>query len=389
MGKFNNKTIVNEIDNVVSSFKERLKNTFYNFVQQKGTVVTYYNMDKNKCTFDINSGLQYASIGKDSPARYNKIKDMILYGIDRIQTTTEETEIGPEAETVNGKAIIPPNTIIPYPGDYFRIGYMNENVLFKVISAQGDTMDNGANIYEIEYEIEWNSDVNIEQYNLSSIYTFVPGNLGTNGSVMLEDDFNLISKIETVVESLRNFYCSIFYSDRVQSFIFCTALGYKVYDSFTTEFIIRNKLMASVNNKDYIYVSHQLALNKTFDLDYDKSIYARLEDLNRNKLGKCNPDAHGYEILSNTNIFSTRYETYFSLTHEHTACNIHQNDATRVRMYDNDLIPCILEDKLSENFMNNIIIKYFNNKNITSDDLDAIDNIDMKDNYEIFFYVPS
>ena len=42
-----------------------------------------------------------------------------------------------------------------------------------------------------------------------------------------------------------------------------------------------------------------------------------------------------------------------------------------------------MEDPLS-----NIIIKYFNDININSNDIDTLKDIDYKDNYELFFKLP-
>ena len=93
--------------------------------------------------------------------------------------------------------------------------------------------------------------------------------------------------------------------------------------------------------------------------------------------------------ISNVNIFSTRFEQYFELVHE----NIKglSPDFSMFLTFDiinNDLLENINSCTLSDNELDNIIIKYFNDIDLSRNDIEVIDSIDYRDSYELFFKLP-
>ena len=154
MGKFTDTKYVNTIDNLVDATKNKLNNPYYIFNNQSPTRVTYYSQNIESSTVDEASGLYEQHIGEMSPFKFNKIKDFIIYGIEKISTEYDVGDSGLEAGQINGSAIILPNTVNPRPGDFFSISYVKENILFKVNGVTSDTLDNGANVYKIEYAVK-------------------------------------------------------------------------------------------------------------------------------------------------------------------------------------------------------------------------------------------
>ena len=154
MGKFTNTSYTNTIDKLVDATKSKLNNPYYIFTDKKPTKVTYYAQNIEKSTLDEASGLYEAHVGDASAFRYNKIKDFIIYGIERITTDYDVSDFGTESAPISGDAVILPNTITPRPGDFFAISYVKETLLFKVNGVTSDTLDTGANFYKIEYAAE-------------------------------------------------------------------------------------------------------------------------------------------------------------------------------------------------------------------------------------------
>ena len=54
----------------------------------------------------------------------------------------------------------------------------------------------------------------------------------------------------------------------------------------------------------------------------------------------------------------------------------------------NDLLENIDSGTLSDNELDNIIIKYFNDIDLSRNDIEVMDNIDYRDSYELFFKLP-
>ena len=153
-GKFINTEHKESIDTLVTGVKDILKNPYYRWNDKSGTPVTYFNQNTEKSTLDTSTKLYYQDVGLASPIYYNIIKDFMLYGIEQIAIQMVNDEFGPEASEISGEAIILPNTITPYVGDYFNIDYTEEKLLFKINDVSPDTLENGSNIYKVQYKLE-------------------------------------------------------------------------------------------------------------------------------------------------------------------------------------------------------------------------------------------
>ena len=389
-GKFINTEIVNELDTIVDSFKaERLPNPFYNFNSSKGTTVTYYNVDMNNYPLDTVTGMQYASIGPLSNTKYNKIEKFVLYGLEKVLVTLADTDDGTEGEEISGDAIILPNTIHPYAGDFFTIDHAKEKVLFRVIEAQSDTFENGANVYQINYKLEHNSNELIEKFNVGVESTFVLNNVGTQYNSVIENKkYNIIQRIEETCSCMRQYYKSIFYNDRVQSLIFTNSAN-SFYDSYLTEFVKKNDLLSE--RHDYLYLEHQLNLPKTFTLDYSRTFFTCIEEKSSRKFKNSSRMCFGELIDSKTNIFSNRPEPYLQMNYSYNLEGVPQSISPGLvfEIFDAPLLEGIANNKLfGDDILSDLIIKYFNDIEVTEEDLDSLDTYDYKDNAMQFYYVP-
>lgn len=386
-GKFTNTEVVNNIEAITSFGNERLKNPFYSFSNNKGTVVTYFNTDISNMPLDTVTGLEYKYIGPDSNKKYNRIKNFVIYGFERLEVTMEDTEMGQEASEISGNAIILPNTITPYPGDYFIVDQMQDKVLFKVIDAQSDTFDNGANVWQIQYKLDRINSKEIES-NIGKEEVFILNNNGTQYNCVIEaDDYEIIKSLEDLSSNMIEYYKSIFYNERVQSLI-VSANNNKFYDSYLTEFISRNKLLTG-NGKDFLYIAHQLAVPKTFSLDYDRSFFHVVEEKDMKKLKRIYTVAYGELIDNKTSIFSTRSEPYLNMVYMRESISDTFAKGLIFEIFDEDLLAHIQNDELyGDDILADVIIKYFNDEYITYEDIDKLDIINYSDNIVLFYYVP-
>ena len=162
-----------------------LKNPYALYTDKKAVLVTYYNLNTTRSTLDEALKIPYSNLGKNSPLRFNKIEDFYIYGIDRISTNISNAEFGLESDDIGGDGIILPNTIQPYPGDYFSINMLKKKYLFQIKSVTSDTFENGNNFWRIEYKLEQLSDKNLQKLIVSE-YKFHTGTVGTNFSSVIK-----------------------------------------------------------------------------------------------------------------------------------------------------------------------------------------------------------
>ncbi len=212
----------------------------------------------------------------------------------------------------------------------------------------------------------------------------IANNVGSNfSSIIRNSDYDIIVGLESVLLSLKEYYCALFYNDKVQTFTY-KYNNTNFYDSYLIEFLIRNKILRGTKN--YMYIAHQLYTGRTFALDYDRTIFKQLEirnkDLNLNT-------AYGTLIEDPRSLMSIRYEDYFSISYN-LNCNAILSPVPTI---DSDLITAIKEynrySDYSDTMHYNIIIDFFNNKfSLNSNVLKIIENINYKSDIILFYTIP-
>lgn len=384
MATFTNTVRKTTIDSLVDGFKEKIKNPYYMHMDRQPTLTTYFNQNIHKSTLDEGSKTEYSMIGDKSPIKYNKVNNFFIYGLEKITTELENGDYGLESSEISGEAIILPNTIIPIANDYFTINHVKEKLLFKITSVSMNTIENGSNLYKINYKLDRvGKDVDEIEKQVEDKFEMIINNIGTQfNTIIRENDYNFVDKVEDILERLKTYYCNLFFSNRVQTFILNHNNRY-FYDPYMIEFIRKHNLV-SIDDK-YIHVAHQTYLPATFSLDYDKTFFRFIEcpDLKKKK-----PRIHSQAEIINEylSILCTRAEDYYKI--EYIGNNSNPN-LYIIKNFNIDLIERIYENKLYEedNYLN-IIIKYFNDIKIESKDIYSIEDIDFEQNISLFYNIP-
>ena len=382
MGKFSNTEYANTIQNLVEATKSKLANPYYKFNDKHPTVVIYYSQNIEKSTLDQASGLYEAHVGNGSPFKFNKIENFVLYGIERITTEYDVGDNGIESNQITGNAYVLPNTITPRPGDFFSIPYIKEPVLFKVNSVSIDTLDTGANAYQIEYALELTNKIETINKQIDKTFRFIVGNSGTDFKTLLEDsDADLIDKIEGIVEELITIFYNVFFDERLQTFVY-THDGYHMYDPYFIEFAIRNRIFQFGDK--YLFVSHATTTDKTFGMDYSRSFFHWLEQ--PDDATKYSTNATASLITDPNSLFVTRMHDYYKLKYWDSTPY-----ATRFSTINQDVIEHIknnaLYEKGDKREYYNLWISFYNDNNdvIRGDIISMIKNMDYMDNMEYFY----
>lgn len=383
MSKFINTKHKNVLESLIEGFKEQLKNPYYLYQDKKPNVTTYYNQNIHASTLDEGSKLQYSPLGSESATKYNLIEGLYLYGIERIITNMENGEWGLEADSIEGEAIVLPNTIIPIANDYFTIDHVDKKLLFKVLSVTSDTIENGANFYKIQYKLDQLTDEKILE-QISDKYTMIVNNVGTQfKSIIRKNDYDFIDKVEDILIRLKTYYNNLFYSSRVQTYILIYRDTY-FYDPYLIEFLKRNSILEGTD--EYIFITHQTALQHTFCLDYDRTFFRYVELPDRKNTPLIY--SQGKYIDDVFSIFECRKEEYFKL--EYILPNIDMNKYM-LNNFNEQLFHNIKSNtKYGEqkDLYKNIIIKYFNHEEINADDIESLEYIVYEANIELFYNIP-
>lgn len=382
-GKFTDTTYSNTIDSLVQATKDKFKNPYYVFSDQKPTKVTYYSQNIEKSTLDESSGLYEAHLGNNSPFVFHKINDFFIYGIEQILVNLEVGDYGTEADSITGEGIILPNSITPRPGDFFSIPYLKEPILFKVIEILSDTLDTGANIYKIGYSLTSTTAIDTIEAQVEKRFNFVVNNVGTDFKAVIQDcDYDLAKQLEAIIENLIIIFENIFFNTKLQTFIY-NHDGWYMYDPYMIEFFIRNNIMRYGNT--YKFVSHATDTNKTFGMNYIKTFFYALENPSLKNL-KYSTAATADLITDPNSLFATRTEYYYSVNY-----NDRNMIKTRFETIDSDVIEHIESGKYYElgndKEFYNLWIAYFNNDKdfIKGNMIELITKEDYMDNLSNFY----
>ena len=390
-GKFINTFYKDTMEAVTSIHEELLQNPFYLFNDKKGFEVEYYNTNTEKSTLDKGSGLAYTDIGEDSPTRFNVIHGLFLYQLTRAELNMDNGEFGLEADEISGESYILPNTIIPYDGDYFEIKHVKDSTwLFRVTSAQRDTLENGNNVYKINWVLDRTTNKDILK-NIVDEFVYLDIREGSNIKAIVENTkYKKALRLDNLGSTLRSYFIDLFYLETVQTFIYKWFNDANMYDPFSIEFILRNKLLDDdIDNR--VYVEHKIPMNRTFDIDYARSVYHAFEEKSKEKLRDSIYQSQADFIDSPITIFSTRYEYFYAMNYKVYSNEVNEFNAKRIiPVLEEELINHILDNEKYEEgheWYKNIFVKYFNDEDLCVEDIHSIECIDYEMSKDMYYHL--
>lgn len=368
---------------IPSNAKNLLNNPYYLFNNTSQSVCNYYNINTTMTTLDESTRGNYGEISSDSPIRFNKISNFCIYGINKIEPSLENGEYGLESSDITGDAIILPNTIIPYPGDFFSLNQIDKPYLFKVTAVNPNTLDTGATMYRVNYTLSSSDGVENIEPQVVKRYNFYIENYGSNFGCLIEEAVaSEIAELERYTVVLKDYYLQLFYDYKIQSFSYLRDGMIRVYDPYLIEFIIRNKIMTGSTR--YIHVDQQIFLPATFGVDYDRTIFSALEDRD--------PYKHYCKFTGNlllcTQKLSLLYaypQDYYIMDYSHLNSKFHIIDI----FDDPSFMDRVRNNELTTNVLKNIVINYLNGSNTIDETiLSQLKHVDYMQTPELFYLIP-
>ena len=373
--KFDEKALIN---NNIFKYEEKLNSAYTRFLETTPTYVTYYNVNPIESTVDLGFSNVEKILGDHSPLKYSEVKNLPVYGMDSIQLNLEEGDEGLTVSYDNGELIILPDTIKPYPDDFFIIEHKGYDFLFRVTGVDYDTIKSN-NFYKITFTIKYVDKEESKKIlkQVTNKYTCVVDNIGTEDKCIIEDDvYELLNTMKTLYKQISDRYQAFYYKKKYNAFVFMDyQTGALVYDRYLNMFIQKHGLFYNTEDHRTIYLNNEDD-DYTFLIEYDKSIYK------------------GYELRKTQRLVNNSYRLtniayMYSVFRYYRLNNI---KSIRFERGDNtylskDLLDVMIsgnipeENKFSEADL--IIIKYIHDK------IDGIHNLDLEELEELTYFVPS
>lgn len=395
------------ISSLTSGMLQRIKNnpfTFFNSANM--TVVTFYNINKQYTTLDDTLKNTNNFIGPASGLRFDKIHDVVVYGLGRIDLNIDMGEWGTEADPIEGECVLTPNSFIPYQESYFTIDYLKtkKTLFFRVNSVNIDTLPNGSNFYKIGYKMEGiGYDITPQ---VVGEYQFMASNIGSDKPVVVSyEAYNLQTKYQKIINSLTKFYYELFFRSDVQTFVFRSGpYGYFLYDPYLFHFMMRNGIMKT-NGYEYIRLEQPAITPPYMQIDYEGTIFRLLED---NTAAFKYTYGYGLLVQDPMSTLTHRISPYYMISfRDDDGLCLGGPLAEKIYMFDEDLInlipgvnPLLNEQEWicnCQNILNSldknrqyyaIIYNYLAGNEITSDMLEKIKYIDFVPCKELYYLIP-
>lgn len=381
--------IINEeqmVEQNVFKFEDRLNSPIVRLLDQSPTFVTYYHINVNETTSDEGYGDAEAIIGNRSPIRFQKIERFPIYGLDQIVLQLQDTEAGLDT-SYEGEATILPNTIKPLPNDYFVIGYLHDDYIFRIIEVSFDNI-RADNFYKIQFKIDANDSEKVQQLNsqVYDKYTCILENIGSENQCIIQQDYiEKLNQIDALYSDMASLYVSIFYNERHNVLLGELPNGNLLYDPYMSEFINKHSLLNRKNSINTIILERQVSDNK-YQLKYERSLWRFVERKDVNRMSPF------YYITYDS---SSRKESSFYRWHE-SSIEIVDIPAGLNEESANFIFPELFVETIRYNGCTNttyatLFKRYMRNEELSIYDIDLNMNeelMSLNANLEMFFMTP-
>lgn len=375
----------NTIDSLVEGLKEKLNNPYYLFNDKKATIVDYYNINIEKTTLDEATKISEGRLSENM--KYNLIKDAYLFGIDRIEVNLDFGDSGLEANEISGDAIVLPNTWEPHSGDFFRINYLKDSPVFKVISVTSDTLESGANFWKLSYELEYVGKNDTLDSRVIQEYKMIVNNIGTQyNTIIRSNDYDLIEEVEIASATLKKYFKNLFFDNKVQTFVYIIDEDYRIYDPYMIEFLIRNSILS--NNEDYTHIAHETVLHQTFGIDYDRTIFRAIELKDFRKFDTVTLQTAAIEVQDTNSLLTTRSYPYYQINFS-ALKNIYNGVISIMspELIDHHTNKTFWDDGDPDEILN-ILLRYFRSEKIDTKYIKMLEDLSYFPSKDLFYRIP-
>lgn len=259
-------------------FEKKLNSHYVIYQDKNAQPVVYYNINEPESTVDEGLYTAERDLGTHSPTRFNRIDGLPIYIDSNILLDLEDADEG-LTTSFQADGTLLPNTVIPYPGDYFFIKYLGNKFVFRVNEISFDTVKS-YNYYKISFSIKSvNNRDSFEDLEGQTINRFIciQRNIGTDEKCIIEEsDYVSIQILNEAYDVITDMYLKLFYHDDYNVLLYNDEAGRNIYDRYMTRFINNNHIFA----KKYDYISTLLSevdFDRFFITDYSRSLYRLLE----------------------------------------------------------------------------------------------------------------
>ena len=289
------------IDKQIEIYSKNKVGQFSKYLDKNPIYVTYYHINQALSKADVGLGSTKNEVGPNSSIRYNKIKELPLYGISDLKPDTTYDEAGLDVDLDASGITVPPGTIRPIPGDYvyFKFQNMANGVLWRVNNRELSSIQSN-DFYQIDLSLYATSDPDSQsdayrqlEAQVAENYTCIFDNIGTKDKCIIKDDqYDTALSIGNFLIEMLGYYTSAYYDKAIGTFAYRGIFNGHLssayfYDMNAIKFMKDTQIcMRTYGQSTVIALNYDDILPLNFDLTYAKLLWYAIEAKSPRKLKK-------------------------------------------------------------------------------------------------------
>jgi len=268
------------ISNNVDKYIERSTSNYTTLLESTPVFVTYFHQNRAYTTNDLGLENVEDDLGRDSSIKYEKIRKLPVYGVDTLSLNLERGDYGLNSN-VESELVFLPDTIKPYPNDYFSFDDLGDKYLFKVLDVQEDLIKSKP-FYRVTYKFSKYENKDMESQIVDD-FTVEYNNIGTDNTCIIKTSiYQLVNQVELITDKLIEFFAKNFY-DKIHNVMTLNihTLDVEIYSHYLNKFLIDNEVLElSRRQKDFyktISLLEYIPIDRDFEPAYEKTLYHAVE----------------------------------------------------------------------------------------------------------------
>ena len=321
------------ISRTVDRYVKATTEDYVKYWEGSPTYITYYQLDEIASTQDTNLENVHSLTGPNTPNKYKKIEDVVVYNVDAYDISNQLEEQGLRS-AITGEFIFLPDSLKPFPGDFFSFDYdgMREHI-FRIDDVQFDRAT-AKKFYRVSFAIYPDApdftNINTDGYVME--YSNIGGQEVT---ILKKTDAVHAEKLKLLVDGLIDKYTKTYYDEDMDCFTFVTAdptIGesISIWSAYLQKFMKDNAVLSkykrSLLEEIYITDISERDLGYVYsELAYRESIFRKVE-LQDRSLSFNNT----FASLSRFDMKNTRNLPFFHIPRIYRALELHRPEKPEV-----------------------------------------------------------
>ena len=268
------------VDEQIYKYDKFLHSRVNKYTGSGRTLVTYYSIHDSQTTHSLGFNDAYQIIGRDSPLRYQRIKNMVLLGLTPLSPENGNTgNTTVRNYNLNGNAFIIPGTVMPKENDFFIVNHIHMTHLIRITEVTQDGLNTDGS-YQVAYSLYSTTPSDIEQLNRQVVGDYIM-DLQTIGGedltpVIGKEDYELRSRLIRMVDDMVENYTANYYDHTHNCFIL-RLNGRGLFDMCGNAFMAKHGLIIRDNANENIVLNENKLNTYMLNHHYQRSVYKWIE----------------------------------------------------------------------------------------------------------------